>query len=221
MPAPLAPERSLERLVAAELGEAERLALAYAPAGARPAFRAVLALDGMLARVALAGREPLPAQLRLAWWREACARLPDAAGHPLLAALAEHWRAGPEPLVALVDAWEEIVAGTGGFAVAAEAVAQQRGRVLALCAGEGEGTARDAARAWTLASLADRAPDGAARKRMRAAARLIPRRPMPRALRPLAVLAGLSHRALATGRSALLGDRLSPLAALRLGIFGR
>lgn len=221
MAVPAVPDRAIETLVAAELGEAERVALAYAPARARAGFAAVLALDAVLARVALPAREPLPAQLKLAWWREACGGLPEGRGHPVLTALAAHWGADSAPLVALVDAWEEIAAGAGGLAEAAEAVADRRGRVLALCVGEDEAVARDAARMWTLTTLADRAPDAAGRERMRAAARLVPRRTLPRALRPLAVLAGLSRRALKADRAALLGDRLSPFAALRLGILGR
>ena len=80
--------------------------------------------------------------------------------------------------------------------------------------------ARDAARVWTLATLAGQAPDAAESARMRAAAHLVAHRPLPRALRPLAVLAGLSRRALAGDRAELLGDRFSPFAAMRLGIFG-
>lgn len=202
-------------------GEAERLAIAYAPARLRPRFAALLAFDSVLGRIALAAREPLPAQLKLAWWREACARLPEAREHPVLAALAASWTADPAPLVALVDAWEEIAVAEPRFADAGDAVARARGVTLALCAGEDEAPAHAAARVWTLATLAEHAPDAAQRARMRAVARLVPPRRLPRALRPLAVLDGLARRALAADRARLLGDRWSPLAAVRLGIFGR
>lgn len=209
--------------VTAELGDAERLAVAYAPTRLREHYRALLTLDGLLGRVALSAREPLPAQLKLAWWRDACARLPARREHPVLVALAESWRTDPGALVALVDGWEEIAVAQTGFAEAAETLAKARGAVLAGCAGESQTQvlASDAARVWTLATLGAHAPDAAERIRMRAAARVVPRCRLPRALRPLAVLEGLSRRALAADRALLLGDRLSPLAAMRLGIFGR
>lgn len=215
------PEIPAERLVTAELGEAERVALAYAPAKVRAGLAAVLAFDSVLARVAVSAREPLHAQLKLAWWREACAQLPAGRGPPVLAALAATWRQDPALLVALVDAWEEIAAGAGAYAEAVEAIAHRRGRLLGVWAPRDEDAARQAARLWTLTVLAGRAPDAAEREQMRAAARQIPQLRLPRSLRPLAVLAGLSRRALKRGHGALLGDRLSPLAALRLGIFGR
>lgn len=203
------------------LGEAERLASAYAPAELRRAYRAILALDTVLRRLALSAREPLPAQLGLAWWRDACGALPQAQGHPVLRALAASWPVGPDALVALVDAWEEVAVADGGFARAAEAVAEERAGVLSISAREAQDATRDAARVWTLATLADHAPGGADRTAMRAAAWEIAPRRLPRMLRPLAVLEGLARRALAADRGALIGDRWSPLAAMRLGIFGR
>lgn len=207
----------------AELGEAERLAVAYAPAHLRARYRALFALDGVLGRIALPVREPLPAQLKLAWWRDACGRLPASREHPVLAALAESWGADPGVLAALVDGWEEIAVAQDGIADAARKLGDARGAVLANCAHapRAAASASDAARVWTLVTLAgaERAP--AKGTAMRAAAALVPHRPLPRALRPLAVLEGLSRRALAADRPLLLGDRLSPLAAMRLGIFGR
>ena len=219
----MALQRRAGALVTEDLGEAERLAVAYAPGRLRECYRALLTLDAVLGRAALSTREALPAQLKLAWWREACARLPGARAHPVLVALAETWRADADPLVALVDGWEEIAVAQAGFAGAAETVAKARGAALAHCAGEpqAEAGALDAARVWTLVALAGHAPAAAEGARMRAAARLIARSGLPRALRPLTVLEGLSRRALDADRAALLGDRLSPLAAMRLGIFGR
>ena len=149
------PEAPFETLVTAELGEAERVAVAYATAQTRAAFAAVLAFDAVLGRIALLAREPLPAQLKLAWWREACAQLPQAAGHPVLAALAATWREDSAPLVALVDAWEDLAAGAGEYADASEAVADRRGRVLGLLASGDEAPAREAARRYL-----DRYPTG-------------------------------------------------------------
>ena len=203
-----------------EIGDAERLAIAYAPATSRARYRALLGLDATLRRIALSAREPLPAQLRLAWWRDACARLNEAQGHPVLEALRERWPHDPATLVALVDGWEELVAADD-FVGAAETLAMARGAALAACAGASEGDARDAARAWTLAALSHHAPGDSAREQMRATVRQLPAPLLPRALRPLAVLAGLARRAVDADRVELIGDRWSPLVAMRLGIFGR
>ncbi|WP_448586536.1 squalene/phytoene synthase family protein, partial [Thermaurantiacus sp.] len=57
------------------------LALLWAPARLRPALLAVLALDTELERLVARARDPLAAELRLAWWRE---RLSDLAeGRPV------------------------------------------------------------------------------------------------------------------------------------------
>ena len=208
-------------LVLAELGEAERLACAYAPRSLRPVYQAVFALDATLRRVSLGAREPLPAQLRLAWWREALAALPARRDHPILAALADTWRTDTAALVALVDAWEEIAVGDGVAEAAAEQVAGPRASAFAKCADESAALALPAARCWTLVALADRASNDQERARMLDRARHVELLRMPRKLRPLAVLAGLAQRAGRRGGSDLLGDRLSPLAAIRLGILGR
>lgn len=203
-----------------DLGEAERIAVAYAPAQLRAGYRALLSLDGLLRRAATTGTEPLPRQLRLAWWREALAALPRLHGHPLLDELAWDWSARSAVLVALVDGWEEVAAGQGGLPAAAETVARARSLALAACAGTGAQEPAGAAQLWTLVTLADLTSEKEERTRMRQAARAIPRAPLPRALRPLAVLEGLSRRALSR-EGPLLGDRLSPFAAIRLGMFGR
>jgi len=90
-------------LLASELPPPQRLALAYAPARARPATLALLALDARLAAILRGRREPLAAQLRLAWWREMFARPPSdwPAGEPLLEAL-RGWR-DPSGLAALAS----------------------------------------------------------------------------------------------------------------------
>ncbi len=203
-----------------ELGEAELLAVAYAPGHLRARYRALLSLDAVLRRIAIDAREPLPAQLKLAWWREACARPPEGREHPVLGALADSWAGGNGTLVGLVDGWEAVVAADR-FAEAAEAVAKGRAMAFAACTDVDDSVTREAARVWTLVTLAERAPDAEEREQMRAAARRIPARVLPRALRPLTVLEGLARRALGSGRGELIGDRWSPLAAMRLGIFGR
>ncbi|HEY6868328.1 MAG TPA: squalene/phytoene synthase family protein, partial [Novosphingobium sp.] len=87
-----------------------RLALAYAPARLRADWLAVLALDARLAKVVRQAREPMLAQIRLAWWRERLAADPAGwpRGEPVLAALAAWGEAAPR-LVPLVDGWEALL----------------------------------------------------------------------------------------------------------------
>lgn len=210
-----------EFLAGEPLGDAERLAIGYAPAALRARYHGLLALDGLLARIALSAREPLPAQMRLAWWREACGCLTERAETPLGSALAESWRGETALLVGLVDAWEEVAAREAGLERPAEQVARARGAALAACAGESDAIALPAARCWSLVALAPHAADETERAAMLAAARATRLPALPRSLRPVAVLAGLARRSGKRGGGPLIGDRLSPLAAIRLGIFGR
>ena len=205
-------------LLLSELGAAERLAAAYAPSKARARWHAVLALDASLARAALSPSETMAAQLRLAWWRDAFGRQDMSREHPVLVALGEIWTGSRSPLSDLVDAWEGVALdGSRGTDCAAELA---RARTAAL-AGEADDAATNAALCWTLASLAPHAGDDGERGRMLAEALAIPALPLARDLRPLAVLAGLARRSARQGGGELLGDRLSALAAIRLGIFGR
>lgn len=208
-----------------ELDAAERIALAYAPRATRAAFAGIFLLDQALRRAAFGGREPALAQIKLAWWRDELARLRDGAAnrpHPVLQHLAQHWPGDPEPLVGLADAWEEMGAGED-FVAGAERVASARGAVFAIMVdGHSRSGSLAAARCWSLVDLAAAAPDPGVRAAMFGTASSIAPVRLPAALRPLAVLDGLSRRALRRGGArALIGDRLSPLAAMRLGIFGR
>lgn len=208
--------------LAGELGEAERLALVYTPAATRTAWAAALALDAQLARIALAGREPALARIKMAWWREACGSLPGNGGHPILLSLAELWTAERAALVGLVDGWEQIVAGSGGFAAAAESVAAARVAVFAgVAAATTQVACLPAARCWTLHTLAGHAREAAERRDLLELAAAVELGRLPRSLRPLAVLAGLARRSSRRGGGPLIGDRLSPLVAIRLGILGR
>lgn len=206
------------------LGEAERVALAYAPRALRPGYEGLFLLDAQLRRSVIGAREPMLAQIKLAWWREALASLEArAAAHPVLLHLAHLPGGGAAAMVPLVDGWEELGAGQRGFAAGVDAAARGRGESLARLAGlpHADPPVLRAARCWTMAELARFAPDRAQADALIGAARALPPAHLPRVLRPLAVLHGLARRATLRGGAELLGDRLSPLAALRLGIFGR
>jgi phytoene synthase len=203
----------------------QRLALAYTPARSRPATLALLALDARLAAVLRGRREPIAAQLRLAWWRDRLASPPAEwpAGEPLLEAL-RRWRE-PAALGPLVDGWEALLAEELSPATIAE-FADGRGQAFAALAHELGAPASDAAaqaaRTWALADLASNMAEGEERNLVLASARALP--PVPRLappLRPLAVLAGLGAAALAAGGRPLLAGPGSALRALRIGLAGR
>ncbi|MBU6267801.1 MAG: hypothetical protein KGN34_09690 [Sphingomonadales bacterium] len=200
-----------------------RLALAYAPALALADWRTLLALDARLAGFVRAAREPVLAQIRLAWWRErlneAPARWPK--GEPLLAALAD-WSDALPQLARLVDGWEALLVEAPLPDAAIMEFADGRAAALAALAvrlgcGEPAGL-RQAARQWALADLAAHLGDGAERAAVLAAGRSLggPRERLPRAMRPLAVLARL-----AAGEVEGVPRWRQFTAAIRVGIFGR
>ena len=152
----------------AELSPPLRLALAWAPRHARPATLALFALDTRLAGFLRRGTEPLPVQMRLAWWRDTLGAPPSAwpRGDPLLDEL-RTW-AAPEGLVALVDGWEGLLAETldreaiTGFALGRE----QAWSALAREGGATRAEPAAAARAWALADLAANLSAPAERRRV-------------------------------------------------------
>ena len=231
---PLNPDHEPQAALIEALGPAERLALAYASVRARPLWLGMLALDARLAGVirnaTQGGREPMLAQIKLAWWRERLAEPHDAMpkGEALLAALGA-WGGAHGRLIALVDGWEALL---GAAPLSGEALAVWvTGRAQA-CAGLAEvlGVAvgvsarMDAvermARGWALGDLVPHlgdpqertAAEGLARAQDWTGAR------MPRAMRPLSVLYGLARRTARDGRPAAGTGAL--LTAMRLGISG-
>ena len=196
----------------AELPPPQRLAVAYAPAKARAAWTALLVLDRRLMRAALGTSEPLVGQLRLAWWRDRfrtpCAQWPE--GEPLLAALAPFDAERPA-LEALVDGWEALVGGEPKQAAIDDLVAARAQAMTALaavlgCASGGEAIVA-AGRRWAQDDLAALFPGVAAPASA-------PAERLPRAMRPLLVLANLPPSLQGHGLGALL-------RIVRLGLLGR
>ena len=202
-----------------------RLALAYAPASARADWLTLLALDARLAGIVRSAREPMLAQLRLAWWRDRLSGDPAGwpKGEPLLRRLAG-WGAEASGLAALVDGWEALLGEAPLDPAALAAFADGRSAAVAALAGQinaDRSGARGHARRWALADLVLHLGDPA--ERSSAAALLSealahPRLPAP--LRPLAVLGGLSERAVRRGAAEALSGPGALLAAIRLGILG-
>lgn len=109
------------------------LAIAYAPLAVRSRLSWLLALDRRLADVLTRASEPMIAQLRLSWWRDALTSAPEKRpkGEPLLAQLDEI--ASDDAAISagrsLIDAFE--ILATDADSQAQESARKQR--VSALC----------------------------------------------------------------------------------------
>lgn len=213
----------------AEMTEIARLALASAPESDREIWRSLLQLDSLLGRIVAQAREPLLAQMRLAWWRDELGRPggTHVGGAPALTLLRSVWRDEAKALAALVDGWEALLGDAPADRASVQAFAEGRGESCAAvariigCPGA-EADAETAGQVWGFADAACRVADADGRGRILAVAGSLPRpKRLPPRLRPLTIIAGLSRRALARGGVALLGDRISPLVAFRLGLLGR
>ncbi|MDE1914517.1 MAG: hypothetical protein KGJ57_03540 [Sphingomonadales bacterium] len=201
-----------------------RLALAYAPAAARPFWLSFLALDVRLAGVVRGAREPLLGQMKLAWWRDRFNADPDSwpKGEPLLSSL-RAWDSAVGGLVALVDGWEAMLGEWGDGSGPVEALTQGRVEGVKALAGvlgaPGDDGLAAMARGWAAMDLVSHLGDPAERAEAAASFGEIDwrRYPLPRRMRPLTVLHGLARRA------SLGKDASSPMAllhAIRLGILG-
>ena len=213
-----------------DLSLAGEVALAWAKGPTRSLLVPLLTLDERLGRIVAGAREPMLAQMRLAWWRDRLgeARETRPRGDPVLDAIGEHWRGEEPALVALVDGWEELLGEAPLNENAFERFAEGKGAAFAAAARlAGQGGYAEAARLagcrYALGDCLSRLSNPLERKRLRTVANRISsgRSRLPRALRPLAVLGGLGERVLRRGAGPLFGDRASALLATRLGILGR
>lgn len=207
--------------------ELRRLAVLSARTDDRALFAAVLALDHRLGGLVASAHEPMLGQVRLSWWREQFCRGTEAipASDPLMSELTRLLGERTAGLVDLVNGWEVLLSRE----VDNQALIQfARGRASIFPLIGSRLDARDSAaelvaagELWALVDFAchcRRAEEGAAARALaRRLRRVAPSRPM----RPLAVLAGLAGRALDRDMNQILGDRLSPFAALRISLIGR
>ena len=137
------------------------LAMSYAPADRRAGLRALFALDAALGQILRTTREPMVGQMRLAWWREALAKL-DAApppAEPILQAIATDvlpLGLTGEALATMTDGWELLLGPVDQHAI--DVHGRLRGTVLFEGAGAVLGSVNDplaqAGRGWALADLA-------------------------------------------------------------------
>ena len=207
----------------------QRLALAYARAPDKPLTLALFLLDARLAATVRGGREPVLAQIKLAWWREQLgkAAADRPAGEPLLAMLAPlaHESAA---LAQLVNGWEQMLGDSPLGAEALEGFAAGRGAAVgalarALGASAAAAMAEQAGRGWALADLAAklRQPEERAAALDLAARHDWGHIALPRRLRPVQVLHGLARRARGKGYGQLLDGPGALLVASRIGVLGR
>ena len=201
-----------------ELPDWAGLVLASARPPVRGLLESALRLDARLGRICLTASEPALAQLRLAWWRDELSReRADTPPDPLLGSLLEEWGSERSAPIALIDGWEELIGDlppTGeaakGFAAGREAMFAEIARRTGHTAAASDAAVH--AKTWARADLSAFGLPGAAE--------IVALPILPRSLRPLAMIGGLARRAILRGGKPMFGDRMSPLVALRLGIFG-
>ena len=172
-----------------ELAPPARLAIAYAPSDVRSAFALLLQIDNRFAEILHNAREPMIAQIKMAWWREAFAGAADARpkGEPLLQALNEAGDRIPlSALEALASAWEALLGSERFNQEVIDVHAELRAEAIFLTYAGWMGTVQDMrpiGRNWALDALRIAFPE-------RVADGIMPPAPLPkaRALRPLSIL---------------------------------
>lgn len=213
---------------ATELPAPQHISLAYAEPAQREAWRTLFLLDLRLGGLVIHAREPMLAQIRLAWWRDALALPPlmRPSGDPLLKQIGQHLAGVESELSALATAWEALI-GDAPLplerlteyctlrAAAYAAMAQLAG------APDSRASAVAHARQWVIGDTQSRLSDPQERATVLALARgSAPTEGLPRAMRPLAVLSALGQRAARLEQPVFEG-RSSALLALRVGLLGR
>ncbi|SJZ33680.1 Squalene/phytoene synthase [Enhydrobacter aerosaccus] len=137
------------------------LAALFAPEPARSDLLALLAFDHELARTRLVTREPMLAEIRLEWWREAANEAAGAGkprAQPVVEALSETARRhglAAEALIALIDARAEEVEGPLDVLRTGRALADLQLGVL----GIEDGPTREAVRTVAAAGLMGEGPE--------------------------------------------------------------
>ena len=159
------------------------LAIAYAPASVRARLKWLLSLDERLLAILERTSEPMIAQLRLSWWRDAMNAESDKRpkGEPLFAALGEI-----EPDAAVIDASLALIDAFEILAIDADVEAQSLARmqrVTAIC---------DAYAIWAGCGQSHRAQIDQVACWWGNLAKPIPKS-LPRLLRPISIMALAEH----------------------------
>ncbi len=177
--------------IVSQLPPPANLAAAYTPVAFRPAFTLLLQLDMRFAGIVRKAREPMIAQIKLAWWRDAFATEPALRpkGEPLLQVLGACGDViAPSALEDLVSAWELMLGEGEWVAQEFETHAALRGRAIfgSYAAWSGEGC--------DVSALSHQWARDALRLEFPSKLRALDNQPLPalpkgRKLRPLSILA--------------------------------
>lgn len=216
--------------VSENLPDETRLALAYSGAKVRDALRIFFEFDLRLSRIVAGTTEPMLGQIRLAWWRDAM-KLPEKErpkGDAVLDGISAHWAGREAGLIALVDAWEQMLSEPPLKRSAAQSFAEGRAaplRVLAKECGfsdEDASSVNNAGLKWALADAASHVAAQGERETLVSVAQefALPGK-VKSPLKGIAVLAALGQRALGMDGAPLMAGRGAALVALRAGLFGR
>jgi 15-cis-phytoene synthase len=204
-----------------------KLALAYARGDSRDVLVLLLAYDSRLAAIISNGKEPLIGQMRLAWWRDVIAKPASSrpTGEPLLAALSTLAPSIAEQvgqaMLQLTDAWGALLAEDIWSAEVLDRHASDKADAVfthfadVVMPGRYDLQVVQAAGSyWTMATLLEQCrtePHYDAVSAQLAAMQPVYR--MPRALRPLSVLA---FAALQDQQSRASNTQNGPWQGLRL-----
>ncbi len=177
--------------IASQLAPPANLAVAYTPVAFRSAFTLLLQLDMRFADIVRKAREPMIAQIKLAWWRDAFAA--EAAlrpkGEPLLQSLGACGDViSLSALQDLVSAWELLLGEGEWTAQDVETHAALRGGAIfgSYAAWIGEGCdVSSVSHQWALDALRVEFPS----KFVAFSNHPLPALPKGRKLRPLSILA--------------------------------
>ncbi len=177
--------------IASQLAPPANLAVAYTPIVFRPALNLLLQLDARFADIVRKAREPMIAQIKLAWWRDAFAAEPALRpkGEPLLQSLGACGDViSLSALQDLVSAWELLLGEGEWTAQDVETHAALRGGAIfgSYAAWIGEGCdVSSVSHQWALDALRVEFPS----KFVAFSNHPLPALPKGRKLRPLSILA--------------------------------
>ena len=177
--------------IPSQLPPPANLAVAYTPVAFRAAFTLLLQLDMRFADIVRKAREPMIAQIKLAWWRDAFVAEPALRpkGEPLLQAVGTCGDViSPSALEDVVSAWELLLGEDAWAAQDVEAHAALRGDAIfgSYAAWIGEGCDVSAlSRQWARDALRLEFPSKLVALRNQP----LPVLPKGRKLRPLSILA--------------------------------
>ena len=213
-----------------KLPPAQVLAVNYAFGDVKPILLAFLQFDWRMAQFVSQVKEPIVAQLRIAWWRDELAkRIEDRPhGDPILDALSELWSGEEAALISLANGWEALLAEPPLPNNAADEFVTGRADCFAAIArltgfAPQDAIARKCGLRWAFADLASRISDDEERVFIvEKASKLNCYKPsLPRQLRCLKILDALAARAINRGGGPLMSGRADLLVVMRLGLFGR